>query len=91
MNFDNILKDWNVIYTSEIENLEKIKQLEEFIGNMLKQYVFDKQLPIQEELKIIDFLSELNDKIEELIINNIDEESSYNLHKKFQSSCIIKN
>ena len=69
--FDNILKDWNVIYTSEIENLEKIKQLEKFIGDMLKQYVFDKQLSIQEELKIIDFLSELNDKIEELFIQTI--------------------
>lgn len=88
--FDTILKDWNIIYNSDIDNLIKVEQLEKFIGNILEKYVFSNKLSKENELKMIDFLSDLNDKKEELVIDNITKESSYNLHKKFQSSCIIK-
>ena len=89
LDFNKIYKDYYIIYTSEIENLEKIKQLEKFIGNMLQEYVFSNQLSKEDELTMVDFLSDLNNKKEELY-GNISKEASYNLHKKFQSSCIIK-
>lgn len=103
--FARILKDWNVIYTSEIENLEKIKQLEKFIGNTLKEQIFDKKnLSSQDELFMIDFIGNLNEKKENLwelenmvftndpqIITEQDKDSpTWRLHKKFQSSHAIK-
>ena len=82
LDFNKILKDWNVIYNSDINNLIKIEQLEKFIGNMLQEYVFSNQLSKEDELTMVDFLSDLNNKIEELY-GNISKEASYNLHKKF--------
>ena len=89
LDFNKILKDYYVIYNSDINNLIKVEQLEKFIGNILEKYVFSNKLSKENELKMIDFLSDLNNKKEELI-SNISKEACYNLHKKFQSSCIIK-
>ncbi|MEA5260895.1 hypothetical protein VB264_24060 [Arcicella aquatica] len=103
--FARILKDWNVIYTSEIENLEKIKQLEKFIGNTLKEQIFDKKnLSSQDELFMIDFIGNLNEKKENLwesenmvftndphiIMEDSKDSPAWRLHKKFQSSHAIK-
>ena len=103
--FSRILKDWNVIYTSEIENSEKIKQLEKFIGNTLKEQIFDKKnLSSQDESFMIDFIGNLNEKKENLwelenmkltnhslpSIEQDKDSPAWRLHKKFQSSHAIK-
>ncbi len=103
--FDELSERWNSLYLSSTENKEKIEQLETFIKETIKVYLFDNQnLSTEEELMIFDFIGNLNEKKENLwelenmvftndpqIITEQDKDSpAWRLHKKFQSSHAIK-
>jgi hypothetical protein len=103
--FDELSERWNTLYLSSTENKEKIKQLEAFIQETIKVYLFDKQdLSTEEELKICNFIENLNVQKEDLLgLDNmvftndpqfINQDSkntdAWRLHKNFQSSHAIK-